>query len=91
MLKNIEIVSLSRGIIGEPFVAHELELGKKRLHDAVIWNSTSTGLIPPYHTSTQDYFRAFVGGSNVLTLSLGSAYTSTVQFRCVFYYTKTTD
>lgn len=59
--------------------------------DAVIWNSTSTGLIPPYHTSTQDYFRAFVGGSNVLTLSLGSAYTSTVQFRCVFYYTKTTD
>ena len=59
--------------------------------DAVIWSSTSTGLIPPYHTSTQDYFRAFVGGSNVLTLSLGSAYTSTVQFRCVFYYTKTTD
>lgn len=33
MLKNIEIVSLSRGIIGEPFVAHELELGKKRLQD----------------------------------------------------------
>ena len=31
MIKNIEIVSLSRGIIGEPFVAHELELGKKRL------------------------------------------------------------
>jgi hypothetical protein len=59
--------------------------------DAVIWSSTSTGLIPPYNTSSQDYFRAFVGGSNVLTLSLGSAYTSTVQFRCVFYYTKTTD
>ena len=33
MIKNIEIVSLSRGIIGEPFVAHELELGKKRLQD----------------------------------------------------------
>lgn len=59
--------------------------------DAVIWSSTSTGLIPPYNTSSQDYFRAFVGGSNVLSISLGSVYTSTVQFRCVFYYTKTTD
>lgn len=59
--------------------------------DAVIWSSTSTGLISPYHTSSQDYFRAYVGGSNILNLVLGSAYTSTVQFRCVFYYTKTTD
>ena len=33
MIKNVAIVSLSRGIIGEPFVRHELEIGVKRLRD----------------------------------------------------------
>ncbi len=31
MIKNIAIVSLSSGIIGEDFVSHEVELGEKRL------------------------------------------------------------
>ncbi|MGM9631875.1 MAG: S66 peptidase family protein [Eubacteriales bacterium] len=33
MIKNIAIVSLSRGIIGEAFVKHELDIGIKRLND----------------------------------------------------------
>ena len=33
MIKNLAIVSLSRGIVGEPFVKHELELGLQRLKD----------------------------------------------------------
>lgn len=31
MRKTVEIVSLSSGIIGEPFVAHELRIGEERL------------------------------------------------------------
>lgn len=31
MIKTVEIVSLSSGIIGEPFAAHELKIGVKRL------------------------------------------------------------
>lgn len=31
MVKTVEIVSLSSGIIGEPFVAHELRIGEDRL------------------------------------------------------------
>lgn len=31
MVKTVEIVSLSSGIIGEPFVAHELRIGEERL------------------------------------------------------------
>ena len=31
MIKNIAIVSLSAGTIGEEFVKHELEIGIKRL------------------------------------------------------------
>jgi len=33
MIKDITIVSLSRGTIGEPFVKHELDIGIKRLED----------------------------------------------------------
>lgn len=33
MVKKIGIVSLSRGIIGEPFVKHEIDIGLKRLKD----------------------------------------------------------
>ncbi len=33
MIKNIAIVSLSRGILGEPFMKWELEIGLKRLKD----------------------------------------------------------
>ena len=33
MIKTVQIVSLSRGILGEPFVAHELALGIKRLEE----------------------------------------------------------
>ena len=33
MIKNVAIVSLSSGTIGEPFVKHEIELGIKRLKD----------------------------------------------------------
>ena len=33
MVRKIEIVSLSRGILGEAFVRHELELGLKRLEE----------------------------------------------------------
>lgn len=33
MIKNIAIVSLSRGILGEPFVQHEVQLGLKRLSE----------------------------------------------------------
>ena len=33
MIKNIAIVSLSRGTIGEPFVKHEVDIGLKRLND----------------------------------------------------------
>lgn len=32
-VKTVLIVSLSRGLLGEPFIAHELELGVKRLKD----------------------------------------------------------
>ena len=31
MIKTVEIVSLSSGIIGEAFAAHELKIGVKRL------------------------------------------------------------
>ena len=31
MVKNIAIVSLSSGVLGENFVKHELEIGLKRL------------------------------------------------------------
>ena len=33
MIKKVAIVSLSSGLIGEDFVSHEIELGKKRLAD----------------------------------------------------------
>ena len=33
MIKTVGVVSLSRGIIGEPFVRHELELGLRRLEE----------------------------------------------------------
>ena len=33
MIKNVGIVSLSSGIIGESFVRHEVDLGLKRLKD----------------------------------------------------------
>ena len=33
MIKNIAIVSLSSGTIGEDFVKHEVDIGIKRLHD----------------------------------------------------------
>ncbi len=33
MVKNIAVVSLSRGTIGEDFAKHELEIGTKRLQD----------------------------------------------------------
>ena len=32
-VKKIGIVSLSRGILGEDFIKHELEIGKKRIND----------------------------------------------------------
>lgn len=33
MVKTVGIVSLSRGLLGEPFMKHELEIGMKRLED----------------------------------------------------------
>lgn len=30
---NVALVSLSRGLVGEKFCSHQLELGKKRLKD----------------------------------------------------------
>ena len=33
MIKNIAIVSLSAGTIGEDFVKHEVEIGVRRLND----------------------------------------------------------
>ena len=33
MIKTIGIVSLSRGILGEDFMKHEVEIGLRRLHD----------------------------------------------------------
>ena len=33
MIKNVAIVSLSSGIIGESFVSHELEIGVQRLRE----------------------------------------------------------
>lgn len=30
-IKDITIISLSRGLLGEPFIEHELEIGIKRL------------------------------------------------------------
>ena len=33
MIKTIGIVSLSRGILGEDFMKHEVESGLRRLHD----------------------------------------------------------
>lgn len=33
MIKNIAIVSLSSGTIGEDFVKHEIDIGIKRLND----------------------------------------------------------
>ena len=30
---KVAIVSLSRGLLGEPFIAHELELGVKRIKE----------------------------------------------------------
>ena len=33
MVKNVAVVSLSSGTIGEPFAKHELDIGVKRLED----------------------------------------------------------
>ena len=33
MIKTIGIVSLSSGVIGEPFIRHEIEIGLRRLHE----------------------------------------------------------
>ena len=33
MIKNIAIVSLSRGILGEPFMQFEVEIGLRRLKE----------------------------------------------------------
>ncbi len=33
MVKSVEIVSLSRGVLGEPFLRHELEIGERRLRE----------------------------------------------------------
>ena len=33
MVKDVTIVSLSRGILGEPFIKHELDIGVKRLQE----------------------------------------------------------
>ncbi|MGI5105959.1 LD-carboxypeptidase [Treponema socranskii] len=33
MIKKVAIISLSSGILGEPFVRHEVKIGMKRLHD----------------------------------------------------------
>ena len=33
MIKKIAIISLSRGILGETFISHELEIGLKRLQN----------------------------------------------------------
>ncbi len=33
MIKKVAIISLSRGILGEPFVQHEVAIGMKRLQD----------------------------------------------------------
>ena len=33
MIKKVAIISLSSGILGEPFVQHEVKIGMKRLHD----------------------------------------------------------
>ena len=39
---KIAIVSLSRGLLGEPFIAHELELGVKRLKELELIEVVST-------------------------------------------------
>ena len=33
MIRNIAIVSLSRGLLGEPFIRFEMEIGLKRLEE----------------------------------------------------------
>ena len=33
MIKTVEIVSLSSGLIGEPFAAHEVKIGVSRLEE----------------------------------------------------------
>ncbi|WP_315451089.1 LD-carboxypeptidase [uncultured Treponema sp.] len=33
MIKKVAIISLSSGILGEPFIRHEVKIGMKRLHD----------------------------------------------------------
>ena len=33
LIKKVAIISLSSGILGEPFVQHEVKIGMKRLHD----------------------------------------------------------
>jgi muramoyltetrapeptide carboxypeptidase LdcA involved in peptidoglycan recycling len=33
MIKKVAIITLSRGILGEPFVKHEVEIGIKRLKE----------------------------------------------------------
>ena len=33
MIKKLAIISLSSGILGEPFIRHEVKIGMKRLHD----------------------------------------------------------
>ena len=33
MIKTVGIVSLSSGVLGEPFIRHELDLGVRRLQE----------------------------------------------------------
>ncbi len=53
MIKNIAIVSLSRGILGEPFVKWELDLGLKRLNEYGI-----NVKFMPHALSGMDYVQA---------------------------------
>ena len=55
MIKTVGIVSLSRGIIGEPFVRHEFDLGVRRLEEMGLkvkflgrawWRSTPSAWVP---------------------------------------------
>ena len=41
-VKKLAIISLSRGLLGEPFMKHEEELGFKRLHSYGIEVVTTT-------------------------------------------------
>ena len=72
MVKNVAVVSLSSGTIGEPFAKHELDIGVKRLED---FGLTKLQKQCKNNTDKKDYEESnYIDMFYVLVNLIGSSY-----------------